>query len=521
MMPGSPYAFDWVSHHARHAPEAPCIGTPAGWLSYGAVADRVRRLAGALGSRGVKAGQCVVIALPNGPAAVVASLAVQSLGACTVEVAVEWGEDALRHILRQAGVRLAIIAGHDAALWRSVGGPEHLAVMHSEPPPSELRERLGAGELLWLDESGAAGDPGAPWSDLPCLPDPDAPAQLVYTSGTMGIRRGVIQTHRNISANTRSICAYLSLGPADRVMAVLPLFYCYGKSLLQTHLLAGGSVYFEPRSMFPRILLNALVEQRCTGFAGVPLTYELLRRQLSENAFSGLSLRYLTQAGGAMRPDTVRWARRAFAPAPLYIMYGQTEATARLSYLPPEMAERKAGSIGKGIPGVELRVVDDDGAECAEGVTGNLVARGDNVTPGYFRDIQASCEILRNGWLWTGDMAYRDADGYLFIAGRSRDMLKVRGYRVSADEIEQCLCRHPAVSEAAVIGMADEVDGECAVAFVVPRSGAVAEESELRKFCRESGSAYLVPKVIRFTTALPRTATGKIAKGQLKTGATS
>jgi acyl-coenzyme A synthetase/AMP-(fatty) acid ligase len=524
VIPESPYAFEWLYHHALRSPDAPCIGTPALWLSYGAVADRVRRFAAHLKGHGIRAGERVIIALPNGPAAVVSSLAIQSLGACAVEVSTDWGAEALRYIAGQTGARCAVVAVADAPSWRTAAALQHLVLVHRDPPKQGLHQQDPSVRVSWLDESGGIEKWGAPPEapiERACQPDPDAPAQLVYTSGTLGTRRGVIQTHRNVSANTRSICAYLSLGARDRVMAVLPLFYCYGKSLLQTHLLAGGSVYFESGTAYPQILLRAMIEQRCTGFAGVPLTFELMRRQLSEDAFGCLPLRYVTQAGGAMHPETVRWARRVFAPAQLYVMYGQTEATARLSYLPPEMAETKAGSIGRGIAGVELRVLDDCGVRCGVGVTGNLVARGDNVTPGYFGDAEASRDILRDGWLWTGDLAYRDADGYLFIAGRSKDMLKIRGYRVSPDEIEHCLCRHPAISEAAVIGMPDAMDGECAAAYVVPRSGAVVDERELKKFCRDHGPAYLVPKVIRISSALPRTPSGKIAKGQLKSGATS
>jgi long-chain acyl-CoA synthetase len=258
-------------------------------------------------------------------------------------------------------------------------------------------------------------------------------------------------------------------------------------------------------------VMEAAAQQRCTGFYGVPLTFELLKRHLDTSEWPAGSLRYLAQAGGAMHPETVRWVRSAFAPAKLFVMYGQTEATARLSYLPPERAEDKAGSIGRGIPGVELAVRDEHGHPMAPGQVGELWARGENVTPGYFRDPEATAQILRDGWLRTGDLGYRDAEGFFFITGRARQILKIGGHRVSALEIEQSLASHPDVLETAVVGMGDPLGGEAAAAFVVLRSGASLTERELRTFCRQTMPAWKVPKGVMFVAELPRTGAGKVA----------
>ena len=223
----------------------------------------------------------------------------------------------------------------------------------------------------------------------------------------------------------------------------------------------------------------------CTGFAGVPLTFEMIRRQVDVSTIPFPRLRYLTQAGGAMAPDTIDWARDAFRPARLFVMYGQTEATARLSYLPPDRADDKAGSIGIPIPGVELRVVDEAGVELPPGEIGELVARGSNVTPGYLDEPEETASILRDGWLWTGDLAERDADGFLYHRGRAREILKIGGRRVSPVEIEQVIARHPDVGEAAVIGVRDALMGEVPLAVLVLRTGAAADEGALARFCRE------------------------------------
>jgi acyl-coenzyme A synthetase/AMP-(fatty) acid ligase len=259
-----------------------------------------------------------------------------------------------------------------------------------------------------------------------------------------------------------------------------------------------------------------MAAEGCTGFAGVPLTFEIIRRQVDVGTIRFERLRYLTQAGGAMAPDTIAWARRAFQPARLFVMYGQTEATARLAYLPPERGEDKAGSFGIAIPGVELRVVDDEGRELPRGEAGHLVARGDNVTLGYLGEPEETAAILRDGWLWTGDLAARDADGFFFHQGRSKEILKIGGHRVSPAEIEHVIGGHPDVAEAAVIGEPHDLMGEVPCAFVVPRPGREPAEAELRLHCRERLAPYKVPVRFTLVEALPRNPSGKLLRAELK-----
>jgi acyl-CoA synthetase (AMP-forming)/AMP-acid ligase II len=324
-----------------------------------------------------------------------------------------------------------------------------------------------------------------------------------------------MQSARNIAANTQSIAGYLRLDARDRALLSLPMSYCYGRSVLQTHLYVGGSVFLDDRFAFPRVVMEGLADEQCTGFAGVPLTFELLRRRVDVGAMSFPRLRYVTQAGGEMAPDTIRWVRQAFAPAALYVMYGQTEATARLSYLPPEEADRKPGSVGVPIPGVELRVVDDDARELAPGDVGQVIARGENVMLGYYQEPEATAAVLRNGWLWTGDLGHRDRDGFLFLRGRADDIFKVGGHRVSPMKIEHVLDGHPAVAASAVLGVADEVMGRVPVALVVPNGEARPEGVDLRRWSQERLPAYEVPVRFVVVDGLPRNAAGKVRRGEL------
>ncbi|ATB34784.1 AMP-dependent synthetase [Cystobacter fuscus] len=510
-------ASAWVLAHAKAMPDAPAVDSPWTRLSYRQLAERMLSLAGHLRAAGVKRGERVLIALPLGCAAVVAGLAVQALGACAVELDRETSAASLDAILAQTGARHAFLFGQDTRRWTARTQLTHLWVVHSARPPERMRGLLAPAACTWVQEDGSV-DPEARAEALESPPPtpPEAHASIVYTSGSTGTPRGVIQTFGNIAANTHSIVEYLGLTPRDRAMLILPLHYCYGKSVLQTHLRVGGSVFLDPRFMYPRVVLEAMATEACTGFAGVPLTFELLRRQATPESLAKLNLRYLTQAGGGMAPETVRWTREVFHPAELFVMYGQTEATARLSYLPPARAQQKAGSIGIAIPGVELRVVGEEGAPLPVGETGHLVARGANVTPGYLGAPEDTRSILRDGWLWTGDLAWRDADGFFFLEGRAKEILKIGGHRVSPAELEHTLARHPAVLEVAVVGVPDELGGEAAVAVVVIQPDTPLREESLRRFCRESLPAHKVPRHVMFTEALPRGPNGKVLKAELR-----
>ncbi len=514
----SRFLHEWLFAHAESHPEAPAVATPTVRVSYGELGDRVRALAGHLAAAGVSAGDRVVVALPNVPATIAAGLALNALGAVAVEASREWGAEVLAAIVVQTGARHAFVWGRDARTWGNIASRapiDRFWVVHGGALPPALEGALGAAATLVLEDGrvdpAAGSAPAAPARS----PDPGSPALILYTSGSTGKPRGVVQTFRNVDANSRSIVQYLRLGREDRALVVLPLYYCYGRSVLQTHLLAGGSLFLDGRFAFPRVVLETIASERCTGFAGVPLTFEIIRRQVDVSTITFGGLRYVTQAGGAMAPDTIDWARRAFHPAKLFVMYGQTEATSRLSYLPPERAEDKRGSIGVAIPGVELCVVDDGGRELPPGRTGHLVARGDNVTLGYLNEPEETAALLRDGWLWTGDLARRDEDGFFFHEGRSKEILKVGGHRISPVEIENVITRHPDVAEAAVVGARDELKGEVPVAFVVLRPGAAPAEEELRRFCHEQLPAFKVP--VRFTPidALPRNEAGKLLRAEL------
>jgi len=343
-------------------------------------------------------------------------------------------------------------------------------------------------------------------------------AALMFTSGSTGQPRGVMVTHGNIMANTESIIQYLELTDKDRIMTVLPFHYCFGTSLFHTHLRVGGTLVLDRRFMFPEKVLQRMRETECTGFAGVPSHYQILLRRSKLKTMNFPHLRYVQQAGGNLAPAFLRELREALPGTKIFVMYGQTEATARLSYLPPDLLDRKSGSIGRAIPGVRLQVLDETGGPVKPGgQVGEIVAEGPNITRDYWRADRETATSFRNGKLYTGDLASVDQDGFIYIVDRAKDFIKCGGKRTSCRQIEETLLEFHGLLEAAVVGMPDEVLGEAVKAFVVPRDkGAREIETQLREFCRERIPLPLVPKEIVVLESIPKNNAGKVMKSSLK-----
>ncbi len=361
-----------------------------------------------------------------------------------------------------------------------------------------------------LQESGAAAWPAV--ADIDVRQD----AALMFTSGTTAKPRAVRITHRNIQANTASIIEYLDLQRSDRMMAVLQFYYCFGTSLLHTHLRVGGSLVLSNNFVYPETVLDLMEATACTGFAGVPSTYQTLLRNSTFPKRKIKSLRKVQQAGGKLQPVLIEELINAVPFGHVFVMYGQTEATARLSYLPPALLETKLASIGRGIPGVTLRVIGDDGKEVKPGEVGEIYAWGDNISPGYLDEPEASAEKFVDGVLHTGDLATVDEDGFIFVVDRKADFIKTYGYRVSSQQIENCIVELPEVVTAAVIGEPDLVRGEAIKAFVVLRAGAQLTADDILAHCASRLASYMVPKDIAFIDQLPINAHGKIMKTELR-----
>ncbi len=341
-------------------------------------------------------------------------------------------------------------------------------------------------------------------------------AQIIYTSGTTGSPKGVMLSHSALCTNTESIIKYLNISHNDRVMAVLPFFYSYGNSIMLTHIAAGASLSVNQNFMYPNVILKQMAEHEVTGLSGVPSTFSILLHRSAIHKYTFPSLRYITQAGAPMSPAVALELKKIFPDVDIFIMYGQTEASARLSYLPPADLEGRPGSIGRAIPGVELSLLAGDGSPVPRGETGEIVARGENIMSGYWNRPEETEKVLRTAGLWTGDLAYQDQDGYFYIVSRKSDIIKSGSHRIGPQEIEDVIMEYDAVSEVAVIGIPDEILDEKIKACVVLKPGMECREKEIRKHCRAILPAYKVPHVIEFFSELPKTATGKIRRAALR-----
>lgn len=522
-MTHSKLVHDFLTDSASRHPLKNAFFTLGHWHAYGRLDERANQMARLFIKSGLKKGERIAILIENSVEYVITYYAILKAGGITVALNTESTSEDVTYIGRDCCVRFLVTS------------PKLLSRVKAQPEdPSSLDGRPWETPFdcvfLWSSQTPAESEN----SRVPVLLLPEAMegeakappsiriidldvASIVYTSGSTGKPRGATLSHLNIVSNTRSIADYLALTPEDRIMAVLPFYYIYGKSLLNTHFFAGGSVVVDNRFLYPNVILQTMREQEVTGFAGVPSTFTILLSRSNIKSSKFPNLRYITQAGGAMAPSVQKDVAEAFAPARLFIMYGATEASARLSYLDPSDLPRKWGSIGKAIPNVELYVANEDGNPLPAGEEGEIVARGSNLMSGYWNHPEETEKVLKNGLYFTGDIGRMDEEGFLFVVGRSKDMIKIGGNRVSAKEIEEALHEHPAIVEAAVVGFPDDVLGEAPKAFIVVKKEFEASVTEeLPKFLQGHLALYKIPKIYEIRSFLPKNDSGKILKLKLK-----
>lgn len=503
---------DLLTASADRDADAVAVTHGQGNVTYGALETRTNRLAQLLRDRGVRRGDRVALLADNGADYVAGYFGILKSGACCVALNSQNRLRTNRMLLTDSGAvgLLACRSQIRTALPDLVADQRDLRFVHTD-------RRDPAWELPAQIATSASGDlDGFPDRRPAVAVGENDLCTILYTSGSTGTPRGVTLTHGNLAANTQQILAYLPVRADDRALVVLPFHYSYGKSLLLTHVAVGGRLVVDNRFAYPQAVLQTMAEQRITSFAGVPSTYAILCARTEFLARELPHLRYLTQAGGAMPPALTRRLLAAFSPrVQLFVMYGQTEAAARLAYVPPERLPEKVGSIGIAIPGVELTVRRRDGSECDPGEVGELVARGANIMQGYWNDPAETDLVLENGALRTGDLGRRDEEGFITIVDRAKNMIKAGANRVSAKEIEDVIAEIEGVVEVSVVGVPDELLGEAIAAFVVPAERNGLNEQSVLAHCRSQLALYKLPRVIHFVGALPKSAAGKVVKAEL------
>ncbi|HEX2095587.1 MAG TPA: class I adenylate-forming enzyme family protein [Longimicrobiaceae bacterium] len=496
-----------ASRHPRHT--ALVYGSER--ISYAGLCERARRVAAALRSHGVEEADAVGIRLPRSPEYVAAYFGAAMAGAVIVPLNPELTPRELCDDLDYCDVRLLVTDGADPELLRELESrcPSLHTVLlvpgagEGSPPP-------GASRLRMYPLGPAGGEEG---EVSPPAVDPGRLALLLHTSGTTSAPKRVMLSHRGLLANARSHSASLRLRPEDRALVALPLFFGYcNTAQMLSHLLLGGTLVLLPGPFTPGKLCRLVESERVTTFTAVPtLLFYLLRyERLAEHDLS--SLRFVSFGGSVMPPERLEELARVLPGVGFAQTYGLTEASPRITTLPPEEAHARSGSVGRPIPGVEVRIVDEAGYPREAFRTGEVVVRGPSLMLGYYRRPEATAQVLRDGWLHTGDLGYLDGEGYLYLVGRKKNVIIRGGVNVYPEEIEEYLLRHPGVAEVLVERDPHPIQGEVPVARIVLREGASLRDAELAAFCRRGLTALKVPTRFELVSALPRTYNQKLRR---------
>ncbi len=492
-----------AQHHAKRT--ALVLGDRS--YSYAELHDAVQRFAGAIRALGIEPGTHVALLLPNVPEFTIAYFAAHYAGCAVVPLNVLLTADDIAYHLDDSDavalVTVAPLVAQAQAAMSRVATCRHLIVTGPTAPSGALSFDALLADAAPVTQTAAT--------------NADDPAVILYTSGTTGRPKGAELTHANLLLNAHVVNLQLvALTPDTVALGILPLFHSFGQTVVQNAVLAtGGSIVLMSR--FDASGALALMhEHRVSFFAGVPTMYFALLNHPEAAQYDLSGLRHCVSGGASLPVEVLRSFDARYRVAILE-GYGLSETSPVASFNLRER-DRKPGSVGVPIWGCEMRLVDESGREVAEPlVRGEIQIKGHNVMRGYWKNPEATAAALQDGWFSSGDIGHRDADGYYFIVDRKKDMIIRGGYNVYPREIEEVLYAHPAVAEAAVVGVADPRHGEEIKGVIVKRGGhETTSAQDIIDYCRERLAAYKYPRVVEFVPSLPKGPTGKILKRELR-----
>ena len=497
-------------------------------FEFGRLQALVEKMAASLAASGVEKGYRVALMLPNCPQYVVSFFATVKLGAIVTQINPMYVQREIEHILNDSGAETIVVFADVYERVQAVLPDTNLRTVVVVDFGSEP-EGLGFGHRSFDDFLSTDADPAL---GVEIDPAEDV-AALQYTGGTTGVSKGAMLTHRNLVANVQQTIDVFVRDPAQfsgrKCVGALPFFHIYGLTCV---MLFGIELGIE-QVLLPRFevqeALAVFENDRPTMFAGVPTMYMALLASDADLRKHHLHDVQIFNSGGSALPVNLKRSFEEKVGKPLFEGYGLSEASPVTHNNPPFLGQGREGSIGIPIPSTEARVVDVETGETEMpvGESGELIIKGPQVMKGYLNMPEETAETLKDGWLYTGDVAKMDESGYFYIVDRKKDMIVASGYNVYPREIEEVLFEHPDVAEAVAIGVADEYRGQSVKAFVVMRSGAQATEEEVLAFCKERLAPYKTPKAVEFREELPKSAVGKLLRRVLvdeervKTEATS
>jgi long-chain acyl-CoA synthetase len=481
---------------AEASPDRPAVKLDDVTLTYSLLEASTRHVAGLLEQRGVRAGDRVGVMLPNVPHFAVLYYGILRVGAVVVP---------MNPLLKQ----------REVAYYLGNSGAKLIFVWELFAAEAEAGAKEAGAEVVVVDNAGFVELVGsAPAADGMADCAPDDTAVILYTSGTTGQPKGAELTHANLDSNiTVSVEEIVHITPDDVVFGGLPLFHVFGQTCgLNAAIKAGACITLLPR-FEPGKALEILVRDRVTIFEGVPTMYVALVNYPDRGMFDLSALRLCVSGGAAMPVEVMNAFEKEFGCVVLE-GYGLSETSPVASFNYPD--KRRAGSIGTPIPGVEFRIVDDNDHDVPDGEPGEIAIRGHNVMKGYWNKPEETAKAMRDGWFHTGDVARRDEDGFYFIVDRKKDMIIRGGYNIYPREIEEVFYEHPAIAEAAVIGVPHDSLGEEVAAVVALKPGESATEDELRDYAKGKVAAYKYPRTVKIVDSLPKGPTGKILKREIR-----
>ncbi|MGD6817740.1 fatty acid--CoA ligase family protein [Metabacillus sp. 113a] len=485
-------------------------------VSYAQLDGMVTRFAANLQSMGIQKGDHVALLLGNSPYFVIGMYGALRAGATVIPVNPIYTPAEIGYILGNGDVKGVIALDLLIPMFEQMDAQlpalEHLIVC--DTPPSEKKRDFNA------EESGISSKMKSFTAMLsaddsfhrPELSDEDT-AVILYTSGTTGKPKGAMLTHKNIYSNASDVGAYLKMNNSDKVIATLPMFHVFCLTVsLNAPLMSGASLIIVPK-FSPKEVFRLIKEYEATVFAGVPTMYNFMLQHEGGTQEDAASLRLCISGGASMPVALLKGFEQKFKVV-ISEGYGLSEASPVTCFNPLDRP-RKAGSIGMNILNVENRVVNELGEEVQPNQVGELIVKGPNVMKGYYKMPEETAHTIRGGWLYTGDLARRDEEGYFYIVDRKKDLIIVGGYNVYPREVEEVYYSHPDIKEAAVLGIPDPEQGEAVICYVVTDNQALTEES-LKEYGRGQLAKYKVPSFIEFLDELPKNTTGKILRRALK-----
>lgn len=455
-------------------------------VTYGEFQAKIQVFRNYFFRQGMRPRENVGLFCRNSPEFIYCYFAVTSLGAVVVPININLAPPEIAYIVKDAGI-VRMITSQPLELGEGV-----LQLLMPEFAPA-------------LENTALPPAPGI--NDI----EENSPCVIIYTSGTTGFPKGAVLTHRNLLSDAAAMNEVLQLEEKDNMLSVLPMFHAFAWTVTVLAPLLAGAAVTIVEVFFPKDVIDTIKRQKVTVVCGVPSMYNFYLALGTAEAFSGVRV---FVSGGAPLPVEVLHQFRAKMGISIVEGYGLSEASPACAVNP--LGKGKAGSIGPALPGVELMIVDPENNPLPLHAVGELIVRGPNVMQGYYNMPEATARAIIDGWLHTGDMAFMDEEGYVFIVDRLKDVVIVGGLNVYPREVEEVLYQHPDISEAAVIGIPDKMRGEAVCAFVVMKEGCRFDKRAILTFLNPRLGNYKLPREIIALESIPKNATGKISKNELR-----